>query len=238
MKKTVALEFCITDFTGAEVAHQYGADRIELCTDLKVGGLTPSFGLIKSCVEIIETHVLIRPRAGSFQYRKEEIKLMIADIVAVHHAGARGVVFGCLTSDGKIDIPANQQMMAICKEKGLFPTFHRAFDRITDDGVLALEALIDLGFKRILTSGHAPRAIEGIATLRHWHKKAAGRIQLMAGGGVEPDNAKELIAAGMDALHCSIHQKDNTISPMGGELVYNHAKALQMKAIVDGIVSS
>jgi copper homeostasis protein len=232
-EKKTALEFCVTDIKGAQVAREQGADRIELCIDLKVGGLSPSYGLIESCANLIETHVLIRPRAGNFHYQEAEIKLMISDIAAARKAGASGVVFGCLTEDGKIDVPANKRMLDACSAKGLFPSFHRAFDRCKADELIALETLITLGFKRVLTSGRASRAIDGIAALGRWNKQYGHQIEIMAGGGVEPENARQLLAMGIGALHCSIHQKERTTTkPLGEKVVYDLNKAAQMKAIM------
>lgn len=231
--KRAALEFCVTDLQGAYIARQYGADRIELCTDLATGGLTPSFGLIKSCAAIIETHVLIRSRAGHFCYNQEEINLMVDDIEAAAQAGATGVVFGCLTEKQEIATGANQQMLEASRTNHLFPTFHRAFDRVITDQQSTLEQLIGLGFKRVLTSGRAPSALEGITVLEGWQKINEGRIQLMAGGGVGPENAAALLRVGVDALHCSIHQKEDVINPMGAQLRYNHAKVKEMRTIVN-----
>lgn len=233
MIKRAALEFCVTDLKGAQVAREYGADRIELCTDLTTGGLTPSFGLIESCSTIIETHVLIRPRAGHFHYSEAEVDLMISDIRAAAKAGASGVVFGCLTKDQEIAIEANKRMLETSSKWRLISTFHRAFDRIQANGDLALESVIELGFQRILTSGQAPSAIRGIKTLQRWQDENNGRIQLMAGGGVGPENAALLLAAGVDALHCSIHQKEGADNPMGEQLAYNYTKARLMRKAID-----
>jgi len=217
------LEFCVTEYDGALLAAEHGAKRIELCSDLSIGGVTPSHGLIDSCADVIETHVLVRPRGGDFCHDQAELEIMFNDIIQAHHAGATGVVFGVLLEDGKIDIPANSYLIDFAKQRKLVATFHRAFDQVKDPK-LALEEVIKMGFQRILTSGTATSALEGKEILKDLVKQAAGRIEIMAGGGVGPDHAAELINIGVNALHCSIHNKATSSSPMGARLSYNLEK--------------
>lgn len=197
------LEICCGDIESVVAAANGGADRVELCSALSEGGLTPSIGLIKAAVNIpgIRVHVLIRPRNGDFLYNDTERDIMISDIKAAHAAGAHGVVIGALTPDGDIDIDTCSSL--INAADGMDVTFHRAFDvcRNPED---ALETIITLGCTRILTSGQMPSAIEGTATLRRLNELASGRIILLAGAGVSSDNAKDIISqTGISELHAS-----------------------------------
>ena len=126
----IAVEFCITDIQGAYLAAQYDATRVELCVDLNVGGLTPSYGLIEACSAIVETHVLIRPRGGNFVYNEEEMTIIRADILQAHLAGATGIVFGCLGEKNELHLAANESILALAEQLELQTTFHRAFDFI------------------------------------------------------------------------------------------------------------
>lgn len=197
------LEICCGDIESVIAAAKGGADRVELCSALSEGGLTPSIGLIKAAVNIpgIRVHVLIRPRNGDFLYNDTERDIMISDIEAARKAGAHGVVIGALTPDGDIDIDTCSSL--INAADGMDVTFHRAFD-VCRNPEEALETIIKLGCTRILTSGQMPSAIEGTATLRRLNELASGRIILLAGAGVSSGNAKDIIIqTGISELHAS-----------------------------------
>lgn len=195
------LEICTGDPEGVLDAIAGGADRIELCSALSEGGLTPSIGMIRYSSPLIPTNVLIRPRPGDFIYTPDELEVMTADIIEAVSAGANGIVTGALTPAGDVDVEACRKLIA--GAKGLDNTFHRAFD-LTADPFRALEDIIGLGFKMILTSGQQSSAMEGAALIAELHRRARGRIKILAGAGVTPDNAAELLRlSDADELHAS-----------------------------------
>lgn len=207
---SMKLEICCGDLASVLAAKKGGAERIELCSGLSEGGLTPSIGLVKAAVDagFSQINVLVRPRPGDFLYTDEELDMMEEDIRMAIDAGATGVVLGVLTADGELDIEANRRLVKTAREAGqkkgldhIKITFHRAFD-VTENVDKALEAVIELGFDCLLTSGQAPSASTGLPMLRHIVQKAAGRITVMAGAGVNPANAREIQeATGVDMLH-------------------------------------
>lgn len=196
------LEVCVADPASLAAAVEGGADRIELCSALALGGLTPSFGLMSLAAEAdIPTYVLIRPRPGDFVFDQEDYGAMLYDIEAVQAMGLDGVVIGCSRPSGEID---DRMLSRLCGQaEGLGLTLHRAFDLVPDiaEGV---EIAVGLGFERILTSGGAPTALEGLGNLALAHATAAGRVQIMAGSGLNPDNVAQLIdAVPVDEVHSS-----------------------------------
>lgn len=200
MSKT--LEICTGDPIGIEAAIAGGADRIELCSGLAEGGLTPSIGAIRYAVSRpVTVNVLIRPRPGDFVYSPVEIDIMVADIEEAVHCGADGIVVGALTPYGDVDMDACRRFIEA--SQGRNATFHRAFD-VCRNPFQALEDVISLGFDRILTSGQASDALHGADMIRRLHDKAAGRIRIMAGAGVKPENAAEILTLSRgDDLHAS-----------------------------------
>src|ERR1700712_3387387 len=158
----IRTEVCVESAGGARAAAHGGADRIELCAALELGGLTPSAGLLEAVVDIIPTHVLIRPRAGDFVYDKYEIRVMAKDIEHAIDKGAVSVVIGALTADGDVDLPAMTRLLNAAENVPV--TFHRAFDS-TRDPLAALDDLMELGIDRLLTSGGRPTAEEGLTLL-------------------------------------------------------------------------
>lgn len=227
MERLIAVEIAVQDPAGVRTALAAGADRIELCSALGVGGLTPSAGLIATAVAAARAarregfvHVLVRPRAGGFVYEDDEIGLTVADVIAAREAGASGVVVGALDASGAVDRTAIEALVAVAGP--LDVTFHRAVDAVQDP-LATVDALIDLGVTRILTSGAAPRSIEGAGQLGALVERAAGRIQVMAGGGVSVADIAPLAAAGVDAVHLSARA---TVSgppsgPGGGAATYD-----------------
>ncbi len=194
-------EICTDSVKGAMVAHQLGAKRIELCSALSVGGLTPNYGLIKECAtkSEVEVHVMIRHKEGDFCYNEEDVELMKIDILKSNEAGAKGVVFGILTNDNLVS-PLNKELVEHSKSLGLEVTFHRAFDFVKDYHN-AMQTIIEFGFDRLLTSGLHANAEEGLAIITELQKEYGSQIQIMAGSGVNAKNAKKIALSGIDNLH-------------------------------------
>ena len=182
------IEVCSTSLDDAREAEAGGAIRIELCSAITCGGVTPSHGLIKSVVDAnlnLDINVLIRAREGGFCYTAAEVEAMCQDIEFCREAGVHGVVIGALTDDGDIDMEACQKMVAAAGEVSI--TFHRAFD-ICREPLVALEQIISLGCHRLLTSGQQSSAEQGAEFIAELVKRAAGRIIIMPGAGINPKN--------------------------------------------------
>ena len=198
------LEVCTGNLCSVKAAVRAGAQRVELCSALGVDGLTPSVGLIRYVRQKypdLTLHVLIRPREGNFVYTQDELAVMQADVCAAVEAGADGVVIGCLTAEGNIDTSAVKRLIQAAD--GRHVTFHRAFDHCKHPEQ-ALEDIIDLGCDRLLTSGQAPQAIEGLTLLRRLVAQSAGRIIIMPGAGVTAENAtKILLTTEASEIHAS-----------------------------------
>ena len=208
----VHVEICIDSFAGAIAAREGGADRVELCGSLVEGGITPSAGLLRQVCEAagIDVMAMIRPRGGDFCYDPHELETMQRDIDEAKQAGARGVVFGALRTDGSVDRDLVSALVE--RARPLEVTFHRAFDMVREP-FEALDALIDLGIERVLTSGQAPSAPEGARRLRELVERADGRIVVMPGCGVRPTNAREVLeATGAREIHLSA--RGSVDSPM------------------------
>lgn len=211
------LEIAVQDVAGARVAAAGGADRLELCAALAgTGGVTPSAGTVAAVVEALRgtgvtVHVLVRARPGGFHFTADELDVQVRDVRSVLEAGAHGVVVGALTSDGTVDDGALRALVDAAD--GAEVTFHRALDQLADP-VAALPALGAAGVRRVLTSGGAARAGEGLGVLaalaEHGHR--AG-VEIMAGGGVRVDDVPALVAAGVDAVHLSAKR---TVAADGG----------------------
>lgn len=197
------METCCTTLDQALFAEAHGADRIELCTDLSVGGLTPPRELIAEAVNklSIPVNVLIRPKtatggegfsAKDFVYDEEQLRQIIEDIEYCKSAGAAGIVVGALTPDGGIDVPSMRRLIAAAAP--LPVTFHRAFDVAAGDPFDDLETIISLGCARLLTSGRSATAWDGCCLLSQLVRRAAGRLIVMPGRGVTPANLPALAA--------------------------------------------
>lgn len=188
---TKKIEICAANFDSAVAAAVAGADRIELCSALDLGGLTPSAALIRQAVLLseLEVHVLIRPREGHFVYSAKEVDIMAEDIAFCRSLGAAGVVTGVLQSDHRLDVAALNTLKAAA---GSMPvSCHRAFD-FTPDPFEALETLIAAGFVRVLSSGQQADAYTGRFLLRRLIEAAQGRIAVMPGSGIRLDNIRAI----------------------------------------------
>jgi copper homeostasis protein len=196
------LEVCVDSVAGLDVAIRAGADRIELCSALNLGGLTPSYGLMAAAAaHDIPCFVLIRPRAGDFCYSAREMDVMRRDIDCVRSTRLAGIVIGASLPDGSLDEDAVRQLIE--HASGLPAVLHRAFDLVPDFQA-ALETAIRFGFQRVLTSGGAADAPAGSAQIRRLVEQAGTRIEIMAGAGLTPDNVVALArGTGVRALHSS-----------------------------------
>jgi len=223
----IAVEIAVQDVVGVRIALAEGAHRVELCSALGMGGLTPSAALIHGAVALARgsnrdqfVHVLVRPRGGGFAYDIHELATILGDVRFAREAGAAGVVIGALTDDGRLDTDSVER---IVDEAGpLQVTFHRAMDVVADP-LAAADELVALGVTRILTSGGAPRSIDGVARLRALSAAFAGRLEVMAGGGVSVDDIPSLAATGIDAVHLSARDsaRGAPSGPGGGDAIYD-----------------
>jgi copper homeostasis protein len=201
---TIALEIAVTSPRGAAVALDGGADRVELCAALELGGLTPSQGLVEAAVATgVPVHALVRCRPGGFVHDASEIDLMERELRAVLRSGATGVVVGVLRPDRTLDTDTLARFVDAAHETApdAEVTLHRAIDHAVDP-VAAAGLLAGLGFTRVLTSGGAATAGAGAATIRAM-VGAAGPVQVMAGGGVTPADVPALLDTGASAVHLS-----------------------------------
>src|ERR1700689_25879 len=212
MSDAVLIEVCVDSVTSAGAAERGGARRIELCSDLLEGGVTPSAGLIElvRARTSIGLQVMIRPRGGDFCYTQEEFETMRRDIVAARNLGADGVVVGILNANGSVDIERTRDLVELTRP--LSVTFHRAFD-MSADLFRALESICTTGADRLLTSGGkktAPQAVEPITRLV---EAARGRIAIMACGGINHHNAASIIEqTGVKEIHVGL--RSPVASPM------------------------
>ncbi|MCL4161132.1 UNVERIFIED_CONTAM: hypothetical protein GTU68_036995 [Idotea baltica] len=205
------LEICANSFQSAKNAEAAGAQRIELCCELTVGGVTPSYGLIKQVKEqlSIETYVLIRPRSGNFTYSGAEFEIMKQNIQMCKNLGCSGIVSGVLNEDHTLDIKRTK--ILIEESKPLSFTFHRAFDCVPKP-LEALNQLIDLGADRILTSGQETSAEKGIKLLKTLNTKAKQSIIILPGSGINHKNAMYFKEAEFQEIHASASKIINTES--------------------------
>ena len=203
------LEVCCGDLQSVRAAIEGGAHRVELCEALELDGLTPSEAMMESAIGMgIPVQVLIRVREGDFVYNKDEICKMRNDIRLARKLGAAGVVIGALMPDGSIDEEAIRCMMD--EAEGLSVTFHRAFD-VCRKPEEALEKIISLGCHRLLTSGQATTAEQGIPMLKKLIEQADGRIIIMPGAGVNPQNASRILEeTGALEIHGSLRRNGHT----------------------------
>jgi copper homeostasis protein len=218
------VEISVESVSGVRLAVAAGAARVELCAGLSDGGLTPSLALIEAAAALAEVHVLVRPRPGDFHYTRDELDLIVADIVAAREHGATGVVVGALAEDGTVD----DACAAFVDAAGdLQTTFHRAID-VSADSRQALDRLAELGFTRVLTSGRRRSALDGAPLITELAARTG--VTVMACGGVRAANAAQVVAAtGVRDLHAAprrpaggARQGDVSYAGMGVPPGYDH----------------
>lgn len=238
------VEVCAFSLESCIAAEKGGAKRIELCNSIHEGGTTPSAGLIQLAKQrvSIEIYAMIRPRGGDFCYSNDEISVMEADIRMVKQCGCEGIVLGILQKDGRVNVSQTKALVALAKPMQV--TFHRAID-MTPNYLQALEDIIETGCHRILTSGQKKTALEGMEAIEILVNQAKGRIEIMAGSGINAYNAKLLLHTGVNALHLTgkssrdsemVYRKEGIA--MGGlsevpeyEVVYSDF--MKIRAVVD-----
>lgn len=229
------IEICANSAQSCVEAEAGGASRVELCAGIPEGGTTPSYGEIvmaKRLTSYIDINVIIRPRGGDFLYTDAEINSMLLDIELCKQLGVHGVVFGCLTKEGDIDVPLMKKLIEAAKP--LSVTCHRAFD-VCRDPFKALEQLIALGCDRILTSGQQSDAVKGIPLIKELVAKAAGRIIIMPGCGVRDTNIVQIAReTGALEFHTSarsivysLMEFRNEKVPMGSNCVSSEFETVQ-----------
>lgn len=215
------LEICASSMNSVLAARDGGADRIELCNNMAVGGTTPSYDIIKSSKKLLNIPVfpIIRPRGGNFIYSDEEFEVMKQDIICCAELDCQGVVLGILDRNGNIDLKRCSELIALARPMQV--TFHRAFDSC-NDLEKGLEAIINLGFDRVLTSGGMNYAFDGIQKLMSLVQQADSRISIMPGSGINPQNLAELIReTGAHEFHSTAKkQLSSNADPKGRDEIY------------------
>ena len=208
----ITIEICTPSLASARAAKEGGARRVELCRDLACGGLTPSEDDIDECVHTLglRTHVLVRPRAGDFCYTAAEVAEIERSILRCKELGAAAVVIGFLDTEGRVDVTLTRRMVQLAAPMEV--TFHRAFDEALQEPLEALRAVEAAGCHRLLTSGQQPTALEGAEVIRQL--VGATGVKILAGGGVTPQNVRELIEqTGVGEVHgsCKRTMPDGTV---------------------------
>lgn len=196
------LEICAANYQSAVNAQKAGAHRIELCSELAVGGITPSYGLLKKVIEelTIPVMVLIRPRSGNFVYSNDDFDIMKRDIELCKELDCAGIVSGVLTADFKIDIRRTSELIELARPLPF--TFHRAFDHVINPEQAVVD-LVNLGAKRILTSGQHSKAIDGIKNLKRFQEIAGDELIILPGGGINAGNCSAFAKANFKEIHAS-----------------------------------
>lgn len=200
---SVLLEIIATSAEECAEIERAGGDRIELCSALTLGGLTPSAALVQRArtATRLPLMMMLRPREGGFCYSAEEFRQMVLDLKFGLAAGVDGFVFGCLNRDGTIDEPRTSHLIKLATEKQ--SVFHRAFDA-TPNPLAALETLVELGITRVLTSGQQATAFTGIDMIRQLVMQAAGRVEILPGAGVRAEHVAKLVRhTGVTQVHAS-----------------------------------
>jgi len=220
----IDLEICLDDAGSLHAVQVPEVSRIELCAALSVGGLTPSAGLMRQAADSsVPVYAMIRPRAGDFVFAPDEEAIMLADIAVARESGLAGVVLGASRADGTLDEAMLARLSDACGSLGR--TLHRAFDLVPDP-LASMEVAIRLGFERILTSGGAPAASDGAGTLRALVQASAGRIDIMAGSGVRPENVAALLhETGVRAVHASCRGRPTRYAETVGALGFGATRA-------------
>jgi len=218
-KHGILVEICCGSLEDALEAEQGGADRVELCSALFLGGLTPSLGTVieaKARVKI-PIMVMIRPRGGGFCYTEPEMAVMERDTVLAVERGAEGIVFGILNADGSIDEERSRRLRKLIGDRQA--VFHRAFD-VTPDPFRALDQLVELGITRVLTSGQEDTVPEGLPLIKRLIEYAGDRIQVLPGGGIKLNALRQVVeATGSNQVHLTAFKTQADTSVHGRPFV-------------------
>ncbi len=225
------LEICVDSTEGLAAAIAGGANRIELCAALSLGGLTPPLSFMRRAANTsIPVNAMIRPRAGDFVFGEADVALMLADIDDAAAAGLAGVVLGASLSDGRLDEACLRTLHRRAVSLGLSTTLHRAFD-LAPDSDAALELAVSIGFDRILTSGGAATALLGLDRLAELCISARGRISLMPGAGVTPDTIRTIASRlAVTEMHASASEPAQCAAPNVREFGFHGANARRTSA--------
>ena len=213
--ETYMVEICCGSYYDAMQAAIGGASRIELNSALALGGLTPTTAtlkLVKEQLPQLKVIAMVRPRGAGFCYGQEELQVMEAECCELLENGADGIAFGCLNPEASLDEAANEKLISMIHSYGKEAVFHRAFDCV-DMPERAMEWLIHAGVERVLTSGRAARAYEGMEMLRFLQRKYGSQIEILAGSGVNAENVGEILnKTGISQVHssCKVWKKDST----------------------------
>jgi len=204
--RRIVLEVSVTDVDGARLAESAGADRLELCSGLEIGGLTPSPGCFLDVRNEVDlpVYVLLRPRSGGFTYSDAQFATMQRDAEWFLKHGASGIVFGIVQHQAWLNQPDRERCRTLVELAGGKAVFHRAFDFVAEP-LAAMEELTEIGFERIQTSGSCPSALEGAAQIAQLITHPVRKIEILPAGGIRPDNVAKLIAmTGADQVHASL----------------------------------
>lgn len=205
----VSVEVCAYSLFSCLAADRAGAQRVELCASPWEGGTTPSAGLVEQALQetSLEIHAMVRPRGGDFVYDETEKQTMLAEARSLIGQGVHGIVVGALKPNGDLDVEFMREFRKIVGNREL--TCHRAID-VSRDPIQVMEELIDIGFNRILSSGGKNKALDGIENLAELVAVSKGRIQIMAGSGVNPVNCLDFVQVGVNAVHLSARTTRNS----------------------------
>ena len=226
------LEIACNNLNSVATAAANGADRIELFSNIHEGGVTPSLGTMKAAAAFgLPVYAMMRPRGGHFCYSPQEVETLKWDIDSAYEAGVQGIVFGALTAQGEIDMALCENLLSLW---GKPATFHRAFD-LLGSPFTALEQLIDMGFERVLTSGGAATAVEGITLIEELVVASKGRIQILAGAGINKGNVGTFSKiAGLEGVHTTAKRMIQDSGVASGPLWESNADEIRaIKALLD-----
>lgn len=226
------LEVCVDSFKSLLTAKEAGADRIELCSALNIGGLTPSYGLMKQAKDItnMEIFIMIRPRSGDFLYDDVEYETMKKDIEVVKEIGFDGIVTGMLLENGNIDLKRMKEVVELAKP--LKVVLHRAFDDAKEPEK-DIPALIDMGFERILTSGQRENALEGVEYIADIQRNYGQKITIMPGAGINAENIEEIY----NRTGCTHYHMSGKVD-VGSKMKYRECHKRKNSSLEEFIVES